>query len=180
MNTELASEAVEFERVVSSSLTATGGFEHVRRAERDPGHRELDRRPPRRIGPVGHRCEPGDPARGGRPRLSGRRSSGAALSGRRTRGGDRAGGHRCRRTGGCMTRPSWPTPTSTLRWTARFPRRADGPCRARPATSGRTNLGSFVCRIEMAPWESRGGRGSVAGRAPVLDPPRACCSQPRR
>jgi hypothetical protein len=39
MNTELASEAVEFERVVSSSLMDTGGFEHVRRAERDPSYR---------------------------------------------------------------------------------------------------------------------------------------------
>ena len=40
MNTELASEAVEFERVVSASLLATGGFEHVRQAVRDPGHRD--------------------------------------------------------------------------------------------------------------------------------------------
>lgn len=39
MNTQLASEAVELERVVASSLMTTGGFEHVRRAERDPSHR---------------------------------------------------------------------------------------------------------------------------------------------
>lgn len=39
MNTQPASEAVELERVVTSSLMTTGGFEHVRRAERDSSHR---------------------------------------------------------------------------------------------------------------------------------------------
>lgn len=39
MNTELAAEAVEFEQSVAAALAATGGFEHVRRAEQDHHYR---------------------------------------------------------------------------------------------------------------------------------------------
>lgn len=39
MNTELTSEAIEFEQTVTASLTASGGFEHVLRAELDPDYR---------------------------------------------------------------------------------------------------------------------------------------------
>ncbi len=39
MNTELSGEAIDFERAVASALAASGGFEHVRRAESDPSHR---------------------------------------------------------------------------------------------------------------------------------------------
>jgi hypothetical protein len=41
MNTELADEALEFERSILASLAAAGGFDLVQRAETAPGHREV-------------------------------------------------------------------------------------------------------------------------------------------
>jgi hypothetical protein len=153
MNTELASEAVEFERVVSASLLATGGFEHVRQAVRDPGHRDwvgdhlgglglwdIDVSEETQIEAAALACRAA--GRLALPYPVAERLAAIGLQGT-----DAVGVV-------AYDEPLLAHADLALRWSAIS---LDGQTArvVRARRAGPANLGPFVCRIEMAPWEAR-------------------------
>jgi hypothetical protein len=159
MNTELASEAVEFEQAISSSLVATGGFEHVQRAERDPDHRRWigDHLGGLDLWDINVRQETELEAAALACRAAGRIALpypvAERLSAIGLEGTDAVGlvAH---------DRAHLAHADLEMRWTAIS---LDGRTArvVRAGQSGRTNLGPFVCRIETAPWESRSDAGAL-------------------
>jgi hypothetical protein len=159
LNTELASEAIEFEQTVSSSLAATGGFEHARRAELDPAHRswigdhlggldlwDMDMSQETQLEAAALAC-----------RAAGRIALPYPVAERvaaiELKGTDAIG----------LVAHDWALLAHAdlpLRWTALSLDGRTAPV-VRASPSGRSTLSSFVCRIEMAPWESEAEVGAL-------------------
>ncbi len=159
MNTELASEAVEFERAISSSLAATGGFEHVQRAERDPSYRsaigdhlggldlwDIDVSQETQLEAAALACRAA--GRIALPYPVAERLAALGLE-----GADAVG--LVAHDGAYLAHADL-----EMRWTAISP---DGQtARVEQARhADRTNLGPFVCRIKKAPWESSTDAGAL-------------------
>jgi hypothetical protein len=159
MNTELPLEAVEFERVLSSSLMATGGFDHVQRAEQDLDHRiwigdhlgalglwDIDVSQETQVEAAALACRAA--GRIALPYPVAERLAAQGLDGT-----DAVG--LVAYDKGRLAHADLP-----MRWTAVSLDGRTAPV-VRAGGSGRRNLGPFVCGIETGPWDSETDAGPL-------------------